>query len=75
MPFNLLVGTTGDLTLAGIAARGVRRASAGGRLARSARGGSMRAATSIAEHGVFDGFAGAASGAELNTPFRGGTSD
>jgi hypothetical protein len=29
----------------------------------------MRAAQAIAQHGVFDGFAGAASGAELNALF------
>jgi hypothetical protein len=31
----------------------------------------MRAAQALAEQGVFDGFAGAASGAELNALFRG----
>jgi 2-methylisocitrate lyase-like PEP mutase family enzyme len=65
-PVNLLVGTTSAFTLADIAALGVRRVSVGGGLARSAWGGFMRAAKAIAEQGSFDGFAGAASGAELN---------
>lgn len=69
-PVNLLVGATSELTLADIATLGVRRVSVGGALARSAWGGFMRAAQSIAQHGVFDGFAGAASGAELNALFR-----
>ena len=70
-PLNLLVGGTSDLTLADIAALGVRRVSVGGGLARSAWGGFMRAAQSLASLGVFDGFAGAASGAELNALFGG----
>ena len=69
-PVNLLVGGTSDLTLADIAELGVRRVSVGGGLARAAWGGFMRAAQSLASDGVFDGFAGAASGAELNALFR-----
>ena len=69
-PVNLLVGGASDLTLADIAALGVRRVSVGGGLARAAWGGFMRAAQSLASDGVFDGFAGAASGAELNALFR-----
>jgi 2-methylisocitrate lyase-like PEP mutase family enzyme len=69
-PVNLLVGWPGDLSLADIAALGVRRVSVGGALARSAWGGFMRAAQSLAQHGTFDGFTGAASGAELNALFR-----
>jgi 2-methylisocitrate lyase-like PEP mutase family enzyme len=69
-PVNLLVGSTSELTLADIAALGVRRVSVGGALARSAWGGFMRAAQSLAQQGTFDGFAGAASGAELNALFR-----
>ena len=68
-PVNLLVGATSDLTLADIAALGVRRVSVGGGLARAAWGGFMRAAQALADPGVFDGFAGAASGAELNALF------
>jgi methylisocitrate lyase len=69
-PVNLLVGATSEFTLADIAALGVRRVSVGGALARSAWGGFMRAAKSLANDGVFDGFAGAASGAELNALFE-----
>jgi 2-methylisocitrate lyase-like PEP mutase family enzyme len=69
-PFNLLVGSTSELTLQDIAALGVRRVSVGGALARSAWGGFMRAARLIAEQGKFDGFADAASGRELNSLFR-----
>jgi 2-methylisocitrate lyase-like PEP mutase family enzyme len=68
-PVNLLVGWAGDLTLADIAALGVRRVSVGGALARAAWAGFMRAARGIAEHGSFDGFADAASGTELNRFF------
>ena len=70
-PVNLLVGSASAFTLADIAALGVRRVSVGGALARSAWGGFMRAAQSLAADGVFDGFADAASGAELNALFRG----
>lgn len=70
-PVNLLVGFPTELTLADIAALGVRRISVGGALARSAWGGFMRAAQLIAREGRFDGFAQAAAGAELNALFRG----
>ncbi|MDP9009832.1 MAG: isocitrate lyase/phosphoenolpyruvate mutase family protein [Pseudomonadota bacterium] len=70
-PVNLLVGFNADLTMADIAALGVRRVSIGGALARAAWGGFMRAAKLIAEQGRFDGFADAASGNTLNTIFRG----
>ncbi|MFL6695776.1 MAG: oxaloacetate decarboxylase [Vitreoscilla sp.] len=73
-PVNLLVGGTSDLTVHEIAALGVRRISVGGGLARSAWGGFMRAAQSLAEQGVFDGFAGAVNGTELDTLFRPGDS-
>lgn len=69
-PVNLLVGFTTDLTMDDIAALGVRRVSVGGAMARSAWGGFMRAAQMIAAQGRFDGFADAASGAELNGLFR-----
>ncbi len=68
-PFNLLVGSTSELTLKEISALGVRRVSVGGALARSGWGGFIRAARSIAEHGKFDEFANAASGRELNSFF------
>jgi 2-methylisocitrate lyase-like PEP mutase family enzyme len=69
-PLNLLVGSASELTMAEIAALGVRRVSVGGALARAAWGGFMRAARLLAEQGRFDGFAGAASGAELDAFFR-----
>lgn len=68
-PVNLLVGAASELTLSDIAALGVRRVSVGGALARSAWGGFMRAARTIAEQGRFDGLSDAASGAELNAFF------
>ena len=68
-PLNLLVGSANDLTVADIAALGVRRISVGGALARSAWGGFMRSAQMLAQRGRFDGFADAASGKELNALF------
>ena len=73
-PVNLLIGFTTELTLRDIEALGVRRVSVGGALARTAWGGFMRAAQMIATEGKFDGFAGAAAGAELNAFFREGCS-
>jgi len=69
-PVNLLVGWASDLTLADIAALGVRRVSVGGALARAAWGGFMRAARLLADEGRFDGFADAAKGTELDAFFR-----
>lgn len=68
-PVNLLVGSASDLTVADIAALGVRRISIGGALARAAWGGMLRAARLLAEQGRFDGFAEAAAGQELNACF------
>ncbi len=68
-PVNLLVGAASELTLADIAALGVRRVSVGGALARAAWGGFLRAARQLAEAGRFDGFATAAFGQELNAFF------
>ena len=68
-PVNLLIGWASDMTQDDVAALGVRRISVGGALARSAWGGFMRAARRIAQDGRFDGFADAASGAELNGLF------
>jgi 2-methylisocitrate lyase-like PEP mutase family enzyme len=70
-PVNVLVAGDG-LSVADLAALGVRRVSVGGALARSAWGSFMRAAKLIADEGRFDGFAGAASGADLNALFRPG---
>lgn len=69
-PVNLLVGSASELRLQDIAALGVRRVSVGGALARTAWGGFMRAARSIASEGRFDDFSQAAAGAELNSFFR-----
>jgi len=71
-PVNLLLGFPTDLTLRDVEALGVRRISVGGALARSAWGGFMRTAQQIAAEGRFDGFAQAASGAELNKLMSGG---
>jgi 2-methylisocitrate lyase-like PEP mutase family enzyme len=68
-PVNLLMGWAGDLTVQQIAALGVRRISVGGALARAAWGGFRRAAKLIIEEGKFDGFAGGASGKELDEFF------
>ncbi|OJU88603.1 MAG: 2-methylisocitrate lyase [Burkholderiales bacterium 66-5] len=69
-PVNVLIGGTSAFTMADMAALGVRRVSVGGGLARAAWGGFMRAARELAEQGRFDGFAGAASGRDLNTLFQ-----
>ena len=68
-PVNLLIGFPTELTMRDIEALGVRRVSVGGAMARSAWGGFMRTAQMIASEGKFDGFASAASGAELNRLF------
>ncbi len=65
-PVNLLIGSSSPFSLQDVEAMGVRRISIGGALARSAWGGFLRAARSIAETGRFDEFANAASGKELN---------
>jgi 2-methylisocitrate lyase-like PEP mutase family enzyme len=69
-PVNALIGWPSELTVADLAALGVRRISVGGALARTAWGGFMRVARMIAEQGSFAGFEGAASGAELNALFE-----
>ncbi len=71
-PVNVLIGWASDLTLQDLADLGVRRVSVGGALARAAWGGFLRAARSIAEHGRFDGFSDAPSGAEFNELFSAG---
>jgi 2-methylisocitrate lyase-like PEP mutase family enzyme len=67
-PVNVLVGATSEFTLQDLADLGVRRVSVGGALARAAWGAFMRAAQSLAS-GSFQGFADAASGAEVNKLF------
>ena len=49
-PLNLLIGSASELTMAQIAALGVRRVSVGGALARTAWGGFMRAARLISRN-------------------------
>jgi 2-methylisocitrate lyase-like PEP mutase family enzyme len=56
-PVNVLVGTAGELTVADLAAMGVRRISLGGGLARVAWTAIASAATQLAENGSFAGFA------------------
>ena len=68
-PVNVVVGSASALTVADIAALGVRRISIGGALARSAWAGFQQAAKALAE-GRFDGFASATPGATLNAFFR-----
>ena len=70
-PVNVLVSAPGpDRTVSRLADLGVRRISVGSALARVAWGAFISAARSIAETGTFDGFAGAASFAELNELFQ-----
>jgi 2-methylisocitrate lyase-like PEP mutase family enzyme len=71
-PVNLLVGAAIDLTVADIAALGVRRISIGGALARAAWGGFLRAARTILEQGSFKGLADTAPGGEIMRGLRGG---
>jgi 2-methylisocitrate lyase-like PEP mutase family enzyme len=68
-PVNLLVSTSA-LTVAEIAAMGVRRISVGGTLARVAWTAVMQSARQIAETGKFDSFAGVVPNSELNALFR-----
>jgi 2-methylisocitrate lyase-like PEP mutase family enzyme len=68
-PVNLVIGRPIGLTVAEVAALGVRRISVGCGLARTAWGGFLRAAKLIADDGKFDGLAGAASWAELDCLF------
>ena len=69
-PVNALISAPGGLTVAEVLALGVRRISVGGALARAAWGGFMRAAETLAKHGTFEGFTGAASHGALNDFFR-----
>ena len=69
-PVNLLMSQNTGLTVAEVAALGVRRISVGSSLARSAWTGFIRAAHAIAEEGSFRGFDGTVPFAELNGFFR-----
>ena len=68
-PVNLLIGSISEFNMQAVAAMGVRRVSVGGALARAAWAGFLQSARALSE-GRFDGFAQAASGAELNGFFR-----
>jgi 2-methylisocitrate lyase-like PEP mutase family enzyme len=69
-PVNVLVSTPNcDISVSQLADLGVRRVSVGAALARVAWGAFIRSARRIAEAGLFDDFAEAASFAELNDLF------
>jgi 2-methylisocitrate lyase-like PEP mutase family enzyme len=69
-PVNALVVAPGPgLTVAGLAALGVRRISVGSALSRVAWGAVIRSIRSILDTGTFDSFADAAPFAELNAVF------
>lgn len=67
-PVNVLVSAP-FITVAELAALGVRRVSVGGALARAAWGGFLTAAREIAEHGTFEGLGRAVPSAEMNALF------
>jgi 2-methylisocitrate lyase-like PEP mutase family enzyme len=69
-PVNVLMSAATGLSVADLAALGVRRVSVGSALARTAWGAFMRAAKEIAEEGRFDAFADAVPLAEINGFFR-----
>jgi len=72
-PVNVLVSSPGPtMTVAALAAMGVRRISVGAALARVAWGAFIRAARSIAETGTFESLADAAAFDELNGLFTRG---
>jgi 2-methylisocitrate lyase-like PEP mutase family enzyme len=68
-PVNVLIAAPIGFTIENLGDLGVRRVSVGGGLSRVAWGAVMSAARMLAEEGRFDGFAGAAPSAELNTLF------
>jgi 2-methylisocitrate lyase-like PEP mutase family enzyme len=67
-PVNVLAGS-GFMTMAELAALGVRRVSVGGALARAAWTGFLDAAKEIAQHGTFTGLERAVPSAEFNQLF------
>jgi 2-methylisocitrate lyase-like PEP mutase family enzyme len=70
-PVNVLMSSgAGPLTVADLAALGVRRISVGGALARVGWGAVMRASKLMLQEGRFDGLNDSAPGAELNALFR-----
>ena len=68
-PVNVLARGLDGLTVADLAALGVRRISVGGLMARTAWTGFHRSARDLAEHGRFDSFADAMPGDILNELF------
>jgi 2-methylisocitrate lyase-like PEP mutase family enzyme len=69
-PVNVIRSSAAGLTVAELAALGVRRISVGSAFARAAWGAFMKAAQEILANGRFDALAGAAPHAELNDMFR-----
>lgn len=70
-PLNVIMGMVGvPLTVADLAALGVRRISVGGSLARTALGALMRAATEIRDQGSFGYAAEAISFRDINAMFQ-----
>jgi 2-methylisocitrate lyase-like PEP mutase family enzyme len=65
-PVNVLVGRNTGLTVADVAALGVRRISVGGALARAAWTGFIRAADALAADGTFTAFDGIVPHTEIN---------
>jgi len=68
-PVNVLIGFPSELTVADLAALGVRRISVGGALARVAWTATMAVAKQIAEEGRFGGFAGLVTHGDLGKLF------
>ena len=71
MPVNVLVGRNTGLTVADLAALGVRRISVGSALARAAWTRFMEVARDIAAEGRFTSLEGLTPFADLNTFFQG----
>ena len=69
-PVNVIRSTAAGLSVAELAALGVRRISVGSAFARAAWGVLIKAAQGILADGRFDGLSGAAPNAELNAFFR-----
>jgi 2-methylisocitrate lyase-like PEP mutase family enzyme len=69
-PLNVIMSKNTGLTVADVAALGVRRISVGSSLSRAAWTGFIRAAETIAKEGSFSGFDGLVPYAELNNFFR-----
>jgi 2-methylisocitrate lyase-like PEP mutase family enzyme len=69
-PVNVIMSAPLGITVADLAALGVRRISVGSAFARAAWGALTRVAKEVAEQGRFDGLTGAAPHAELNAFFR-----